>query len=85
MCLRRHALGIDSIPVRLRFDSRAAVPSANEEVMGMTVFAGMLIATILGVLLIPALCTLIGKLPRSKPGQAPAPTPPAPAAAGGGH
>jgi hypothetical protein len=53
--------------------------------MGMTVFAGMLIATILGVLLIPALYTLIGKLSRSKPGQAPAPTPPAPAAAGGGH
>jgi HAE1 family hydrophobic/amphiphilic exporter-1 len=57
----------------------------GRKVMGMTVFAGMLIATILGVLLIPALYTLIGKLSRSKPGQAPAPTPPAPAAAGGGH
>ena len=55
----------------------------GRKVMGMTVFAGMLIATILGVLLIPALYTLVGKLSRSKPGQAPAP--PTTAAAGGGH
>ena len=57
----------------------------GRKVMGMTVFAGMLIATILGVLLIPALYTLIGKLTRSKPGQAPASPPPDAAAAGGGH
>jgi hydrophobic/amphiphilic exporter-1 (mainly G- bacteria), HAE1 family len=57
----------------------------GRKVMGMTVFAGMLIATILGVLLIPALYTLIGKLSGSKPGQAPAPTPPTTPAAGGGH
>ncbi len=57
----------------------------GRKVMGMTVFAGMLIATILGVLLIPALYTLVGKLSGSKPGQAPAPTPPTQAATGGGH
>jgi hydrophobic/amphiphilic exporter-1 (mainly G- bacteria), HAE1 family len=57
----------------------------GRKVMGMTVFAGMLIATILGVLLIPALYTLIGKLTRSKPGPAPASPPPDAAAAGGGH
>ena len=57
----------------------------GRKVMGMTVFAGMLIATILGVLLIPALYTLVGKLSGSKPGQPPAPTPPDAAAAGGGH
>jgi hydrophobic/amphiphilic exporter-1 (mainly G- bacteria), HAE1 family len=57
----------------------------GRKVMGMTVFAGMLIATILGVLLIPALYTLIGRLTGSKPGPTPAATPPAAAAAGGGH
>ena len=36
----------------------------------MTVFSGMLIATILGVLLIPALYMLVGKLTGSKPGHA---------------
>ena len=34
----------------------------SRKVMGMTVFSGMLIATILGVLLVPALYTMIGKL-----------------------
>ena len=46
------------------------------KVMGMTVFSGMLIATILGVLLVPVLFTLVGKLTGSKPGHAPAPAPP---------
>ena len=56
------------------------------KVMGMTVFAGMLIATILGVLLIPMLFVLVGKLTGSKPGPAPeSGPPPAPAPEGGGH
>jgi HAE1 family hydrophobic/amphiphilic exporter-1 len=55
------------------------------KVMGMTVFAGMLIATILGVLLIPALYTLVGKLSGSKPGHPPAQPPTDMAAVGGGH
>jgi HAE1 family hydrophobic/amphiphilic exporter-1 len=56
------------------------------KVMGMTVFAGMLIATILGVLLIPMLFVLVGKLSGSKPGPAPDTGPPAAGAAeGGGH
>ncbi|MFO7692540.1 MAG: multidrug efflux RND transporter permease subunit [Vicinamibacterales bacterium] len=56
------------------------------KVMGMTVFAGMLIATILGVLLIPMLFVLVGKLTGSKPGPAPDTGPPAASAAeGGGH
>jgi len=56
------------------------------KVMGMTVFAGMLIATILGVLLIPMLFVLVGKLTGSKPGPAPGTgPPPAHAPEGGGH
>ena len=56
------------------------------KVMGMTVFAGMLIATILGVLLIPMLFVLVGKLSGSKPGPAPETGPPAEGGAhGGGH
>jgi HAE1 family hydrophobic/amphiphilic exporter-1 len=55
------------------------------KVMGMTVFSGMLIATILGVLLIPALFVLVGKLTGSKPGQVPAPTTHDATAVGGGH
>ena len=54
------------------------------KVMGMTVFAGMLIATILGVLLIPMLFVLVGKLTGSKPGPVPETGPPAAGAAGGG-
>jgi HAE1 family hydrophobic/amphiphilic exporter-1 len=44
------------------------------KVMGMTVFSGMLIATILGVLLIPMLFVVVGRLT----GAAPAPAPVAP-------
>jgi HAE1 family hydrophobic/amphiphilic exporter-1 len=54
------------------------------KVMGMTVFAGMLIATLLGVCLIPVLFVAISKLSGSKPGTAPPDSPPAPAH-GGGH
>jgi HAE1 family hydrophobic/amphiphilic exporter-1 len=58
----------------------------SRKVMGMTVFSGMLIATILGVLLVPMLFVLVGKLTGSKPGPAPETGPPAAGAAeGGGH
>jgi hydrophobic/amphiphilic exporter-1 (mainly G- bacteria), HAE1 family len=56
------------------------------KVMGMAVFSGMLIATLLGVLLIPMLFVLVGKLSGSKPGPAPQTgPPPAHAPEGGGH
>jgi HAE1 family hydrophobic/amphiphilic exporter-1 len=57
----------------------------SRKVMGMTVFSGMLIATILGVLLVPMLFTLVGKLTGSKPGPVPDTGPPAHAPEGGGH
>jgi HAE1 family hydrophobic/amphiphilic exporter-1 len=57
----------------------------SRKVMGMTVFSGMLIATILGVLLVPMLFVLVGKLTGSKPGPAPDTGPPAHAPEGGGH
>jgi HAE1 family hydrophobic/amphiphilic exporter-1 len=57
----------------------------SRKVMGMTVFSGMLIATILGVLLVPMLFTLVGKLTGSKPGHTPPPDAGAGAPAGGGH
>jgi HAE1 family hydrophobic/amphiphilic exporter-1 len=57
----------------------------SRKVMGMTVFSGMLIATILGVLLVPMLFTLVGKLTGSKPGHASPPDAGAGAPAGGGH
>jgi HAE1 family hydrophobic/amphiphilic exporter-1 len=57
----------------------------SRKVMGMTVFSGMLIATILGVLLVPMLYTLVGKLTGSKPGQTPPPDAGESAHAGGGH
>jgi HAE1 family hydrophobic/amphiphilic exporter-1 len=58
----------------------------SRKVMGMTVFAGMLIATILGVLLVPMLFTLVGKLTGSKPGPVPEAGPPAGGEVhGGGH
>jgi HAE1 family hydrophobic/amphiphilic exporter-1 len=52
----------------------------GRKVMGMTVFSGMLVATILGVLLVPMLYVLVGKLSGSKPG-----TPPSGAIAAAGH
>jgi hypothetical protein len=52
--------------------------------MGMAVFSGMLIATILGVLLVPMLYVLVGKLSRSKPHTS-APDAPAGVSGQGGH
>jgi HAE1 family hydrophobic/amphiphilic exporter-1 len=57
----------------------------SRKVMGMTVFSGMLIATILGVLLVPMLFVLVGKLTGSKPGPVPDTGPPPHAPEGGGH
>jgi hypothetical protein len=54
-------------------------------VIGLTVFSGMLIATILGVLLVPMLFVLVGKLTGSKPPHTPPPDAGASAHAGGGH
>jgi HAE1 family hydrophobic/amphiphilic exporter-1 len=60
----------------------------SRKVIGMTVFSGMLVATILGVLLIPMLFVMVekvvGKKKHHAPAAAPAP-PPQPAAAHGGH
>jgi HAE1 family hydrophobic/amphiphilic exporter-1 len=52
--------------------------------MGMTVFAGMLIATILAVCLIPVLFVAVSRISGSKPGTA-SPPEPAVASHGGGH
>ena len=53
------------------------------KVMGMAVFAGMLIATILGVLLIPMLFVAVEKVTGGARKHAPAPASPGPALAGG--
>ena len=53
------------------------------KVMGMAVFAGMLIATILGVLLIPMLFVAVEKVRGGAAKHAPAPASPGPALAGG--
>jgi HAE1 family hydrophobic/amphiphilic exporter-1 len=46
------------------------------KVMGMTVFSGMLAATVMGVLIIPALYVMVERLTgRDKPGAEPAPEP----------
>jgi HAE1 family hydrophobic/amphiphilic exporter-1 len=56
------------------------------KVMGMTVFAGMLIATMIGVCLIPALFVAVSKLAGSKPAPATVPSAsPASSTHGGGH
>jgi HAE1 family hydrophobic/amphiphilic exporter-1 len=61
----------------------------GRKVMGMTVFSGMLIATILGVLLVPMLFVFVEKvISRSSPHPAHAAPPAHPAVAGhgaGGH
>jgi HAE1 family hydrophobic/amphiphilic exporter-1 len=65
---------------------RAAGAGAEaRKVMGMAVFSGMLIATILGVLLIPMLFVLVGKLTGSRRPPTPAPGARAGAPGGGGH
>jgi HAE1 family hydrophobic/amphiphilic exporter-1 len=46
------------------------------KVMGMTVFSGMLVATILGVLLIPMLYVVVERVTGGKKAPAPATTPP---------
>ena len=56
----------------------------SRKVMGMAVFAGMLIATILGVCLVPVLFVVVEKLSGRKHGQPAAGPEPAPTA-GGGH
>ncbi len=49
----------------------------SRKVMGMTVFSGMLVATILGVLLIPMLFVAVQKvIGGTQPAPAPATTPP---------
>jgi len=53
--------------------------------MGMAVFSGMLIATILGVLLVPMLYVLVEKLSGGGRPGAPPPAPPAASTPGGGH
>jgi HAE1 family hydrophobic/amphiphilic exporter-1 len=55
------------------------------KVMGMAVFSGMLIATILGVLLVPTLFVLVEKLAGGKHRTAPSPEKPADVAGVGGH
>jgi HAE1 family hydrophobic/amphiphilic exporter-1 len=57
------------------------------KVMGMTVFSGMLVATILGVLLVPMLFVMVERVTGRKKHPVAAPAPPAqPApAAHGGH
>jgi HAE1 family hydrophobic/amphiphilic exporter-1 len=47
----------------------AGAGAEGRKVMGMTVFSGMLIATILGVLLIPSLFVIIEKLSHRKAGE----------------
>jgi hypothetical protein len=56
--------------------------------MGMAVFAGMSVATILGVCLIPMLFVMVEKITGGKSGHAAPSSPPPEAAAGhaqGGH
>jgi HAE1 family hydrophobic/amphiphilic exporter-1 len=60
----------------------------GRKVMGMTVFAGMLVATILGVCLIPMLFVAVEKITGGSKHPAPTPspsTPPVLAGHGGGH
>jgi HAE1 family hydrophobic/amphiphilic exporter-1 len=59
----------------------------SRKVMGMTVFSGMLIATILGVCLIPMLYVAIARLTGAshQPAAVPAPQPPLSAQPHGSH
>jgi hydrophobic/amphiphilic exporter-1 (mainly G- bacteria), HAE1 family len=60
----------------------AGAGAESRKVMGMAVFAGMLIATILGVCLVPVLFVVVEKMSGKKHGPPPAGPEPA---AGGGH
>ena len=62
----------------------AGAGAESRKVMGMAVFAGMLIATILGVCLVPVLFVVVEKMSGRKHGPAPAGPEPA-HTAGGGH
>jgi HAE1 family hydrophobic/amphiphilic exporter-1 len=53
----------------------------SRKVMGMTVFSGMLFATLLGVCLVPVLYVLVERLTGKKGGDTPAPA----VAHDGGH
>jgi HAE1 family hydrophobic/amphiphilic exporter-1 len=65
---------------------RAAGAGAEaRKVMGMTVFSGMLVATILGVLLIPMLFVLVETLSGAGRKKKPGPEGPAGVPGGGGH
>jgi HAE1 family hydrophobic/amphiphilic exporter-1 len=48
----------------------------GRKVMGMTVFSGMLVATILGVVLVPVLYVVVGRLAGKKPAEAAPGVPP---------
>jgi HAE1 family hydrophobic/amphiphilic exporter-1 len=63
----------------------AGAGAESRKVMGITVFAGMLIATILGVCLVPVLFVVIEKLGGKKHGPGGPPTPEPALPAGGGH
>jgi len=63
--------------------SAAGAGAEARKVMGMAVFSGMLIATILGVLLIPMLFVLVETLSGKR--KAPVPEKPAGVPGGGGH
>jgi HAE1 family hydrophobic/amphiphilic exporter-1 len=64
----------------------AGAGAEGRKVMGMAVFAGMLVATILGVILVPVLFVAIEKIFGGKKGEAPPSTAePEPRKAAGGH
>ena len=47
--------------------SASGAGAEGRKVMGMAVFSGMLVATILGVLIVPALYIMIEKIGKKKP------------------
>jgi hydrophobe/amphiphile efflux-1 (HAE1) family protein len=65
----------------------AGAGAEGRKVMGMAVFAGMLVATILGVILVPVLFVVVGRLSggRKQEGRARQEEPEPPKAASGGH
>ena len=63
----------------------AGAGAEGRKVMGMAVFAGMLVATILGVILVPVLFVVIEKLFGGKKGEAAGEAATEPRRAAGGH